>query len=215
MESSERILTATAPGLLILGSIFGATETLSETARHFELHGYLTQTPDVFRAAVPGALAYDEPGRRAARERRDAFDLSRGLADLQTEIDTLRADPGCNGKVGVLGYGFGGRLAYLSITRLDADAAVAIEPTAMTIYLDEGSRATRPLGFHFGDDDALVPFEDVRAVKGTLEGIGTCDIYRYPHMAHGFATRGHKAYDADAAALVEKRALAKFDEALR
>src|SRR5258708_23358726 len=95
------------------------------------------------------------------------------------------------GKIAVVGYGFGGRYAYLAVTRLGADGAAAFYGAGIGDYLGEASRAKLPLTFHFGDDDELVPIEEVRRIKGALEGFATTEIYRYPGVGHGFALRGH------------------------
>lgn len=115
------------------------------------------------------------------------------------------------GKIAVVGYGFGGRYAYLAVTRLGADGAAAFYGAGIGDYLGEASRAKLPLTLHFADDDELVPIEEVRRVKGALEGFATTEIYRYPGVGNGFALRGHAAFDEAAALAAEQRVFAVLD----
>jgi carboxymethylenebutenolidase len=102
-------------------------------------------------------------------------------------------------KIAVVGYGFGGRFAFLAVTRLGADAAGAVAGANIGAHLDESVRVKKPLTFHFADDDDAVPFAEVRAIKGALEGFGTTEIYRYP------------TFDAAALLQAERRIFAVLD----
>jgi len=145
-----------------------------------------------------------------AAEVDDAGDVERGLAAVRAAMDALAArTPG--GNIAVVGYGFGGRYAYLAVTRLGADAGAAFHGTGIGRHLDEAFRATKPLTLHFGDDDDRVPFDEIRAIKGALEGFATTEIYRYPGVGQGFALPESPAYDATAAQQAERRVFAILD----
>jgi carboxymethylenebutenolidase len=137
---------------------------------------------------------------------KESADVERGLEAVRSAMAALGA-----GKVAVVGYGFGGRYAFLAVTRLGADAAVAFHGAGIGRHLDEAPRAKKPLTFHFGDDDERVPFEEVRAIKGALEGFGTTEIYRYPGARHGFALLDDPNYDEAAALAAERRVFAVLD----
>lgn len=115
------------------------------------------------------------------------------------------------GTVAVVGYGAGGRAAFLAVTRLGADAAAVFHGTGIGDHLAESARAKKPLTFHFGDDDERVPLAEVRAIKGALEGFGTTEIYRYPGARHGFALIGDPNYDEASALAAEARVFAVLD----
>lgn len=195
-----------APAIVIVPSVFGLTEGLRGTVERFAALGYLVLVPDVFWRTHPGPLGTHEPERSQALARMEAFDRELGLADLQIALDTMRARPECNGKAAVMGYCFGGRYAYLALTRLGADAAVSFHGVGIGEHLDEANKVRAPLSFHFGDEDSWAPLEEVKQIKGALEGYATAMIYRYPGAKHGFAQVGSAAYDAEVCALAEKRA---------
>ncbi len=140
----------------------------------------------------------------------DDANVEAGLASVRAAMETL-AGRATAGKIAVVGYGAGGRYAYLAVTRLGADAGAAFHGSGIGAHLDEAARARQPLTFHFGDADERVPFEEVRAIKGALEGFATTEIYRYPGARQGFALRGDASFDADAAAQAERRVFAILD----
>lgn len=138
-----------------------------------------------------------------------AADVERGLQAIRSAMDELAARGA--GKIAVVGYGDGGRYAFLAVTRLGADAGAAFYGAGIGAHLDEAARAKLPLSFHFGDDDERVPFAEVRAIKGALEGFATTEIYRYPGVGHGFALDGDPGYDETAALQAERRVFAVLD----
>ncbi len=176
-------------------------------------------------ASSPGVVLVGiPPGARATIERFTAraynvrvagvhpdVDVERGLETVRSAMDALAARAGPARKVAVVGYGFGGCYAFLAVTRLGADAAAVFHGTGIGGHLDEAARVKKPLTFHFGDADDLVPFDEVRAIKGALEGFGTTEIYRYPGAKHGFALIGEPGYDEAAALQAEGRVFAVLD----
>lgn len=142
---------------------------------------------------------------------RDEMDVERGLEAVRSAMDALAARVGPAAKIAVVGYGFGGRYAFLAMTRLGADGAAAFHGTGIGRHLEEAPLAKKPLTLHFGDADELVPFAEVRAIKGALEGFGTTEIYRYPGAQHGFALVGAPGYDETAALQAERRVFAVLD----
>jgi dienelactone hydrolase len=134
-------------------------------------------------------------------------------ADVDHALEAVRSAMAglTTGKVAVVGYGAGGRYAFLAVTRLGADAAAVFHGTGIGAHLDESARAKKPLTFHFGDADESVTFEEVRAIKGALEGFGTTEIYRYPGVRHGFALLDDPNYDEAAALAAERRVFAVLD----
>lgn len=149
------VQTAPGPGVVLVG----LPPESEATAQSYAARGYAVATAGV-----------DE-----------TTSVERGLELLRAAMDALAARPDCNGKVAVAGYAYGGRFAFLAVTRLGADAAAAFHGIGIGEHLSEAPRVKKPLSFHFADDDEFVPFAEVRAIKGALEGFGTTAIYRYPN----------------------------------
>jgi carboxymethylenebutenolidase len=140
----------------------------------------------------------------------EAAGVEGGLASVTWGMDALR-EHATDGKIAVVGYGFGGRYAFLALTRLGADAAAAFHGSGIGAHLGEAPAAKLPLSLHFGDDDERVPFDEVRAIKGALEGFATTEIYRYPGAGHGFAMREDAGFNEFAALQAERRVFAFLD----
>jgi carboxymethylenebutenolidase len=135
-----------------------------------------------------------------------------GLESVRAELAAF-ASAGID-RVAVAGYGAGGCSAFLAVTRLGAVAGVGFHPFGIGAHLREAALVRVPLSLHFGDADERVPLEEVRAIKGALEGFATTEIYRYPGAGGDFALDGSPGYEAAAAALAEQRALAFLARAL-
>ena len=140
----------------------------------------------------------------------DPADVEGTLRTIRAAMNALKArDPAR--KVAVVGYGIGGRYAFLAAARLGADAAAVFHGIGIGDYLSESAGLATPMTFHFGDADEHVPFEEVRKIKGALEGFATTEIYRYPGARQGFALYGDSAYDAACAEAAERRVFAVLD----
>ena len=161
------------PGVVLAGAPLPG-DTFAAIEERYSLHGFA-----LAHAAVQPALA-----------------LADGVPVVRDAIAALRAT--C-ARVAVAGYGFGGAYAFLGVTQLDADAGVAFCGAGIGALLADARRVRAPLSFHFADDDAHVPFAEVRAIKGALEGFGMVEIYRYA------------TFDAASAAAAERRAFAVLD----
>jgi carboxymethylenebutenolidase len=170
-------------GVVLVGLPPGAPEIERYTA-----HGYAVLVPEV----------------------RDPADVEGTLHAVRSAMEALTARAPAR-KVAVVGYGLGGRYAFLAAVRLGAAAAGVFYGSDIGGHLGEAAGLATPMTFHFGDADERVPFEEVRKIKGALEGFATTEIYRYPGARHGFALRGDPAYDAGAAEAAERRVFAVLD----
>jgi carboxymethylenebutenolidase len=114
-----------------------------------------------------------------------------------------------HGKVGVVGYCFGGLLTWLAACELDGVSA------ASSYYgggvAGEVNRTARcPVIMHFGDLDAHIPMTDVEKVQAAQPDV---DVFVY-HADHGFNCDHRASFNADAAALARSRTLEFFDQHL-
>ena len=121
---------------------------------------------------------------------------------------------GCTGKVGTVGYCLGGKMAYLSATRTDADASVGYYGVQIDQLLGEAGNIKKPLMLHIAGEDGFVPREAQDAIIGALEGNSQVTTYRYEGQDHAFARQGGEHYDEEAAKLANDRTLAFFSETL-
>ena len=183
------------PAILLCTSIYGIDDEMKELTDAWARDGFLVSVPDIFWRVMPGPTADKEK----AFARFDAFDVDQGMRDFEDLIVDLKARPRCNGKVAFLGFCFGGRYAHLCAARLGIDAAAAFHGTAIGKHLDEAGRVTCPVSFHFGDDDPMVPMDEVEKIKNAYAGHDNAEIAVYAGAAHAFAMPHKEGYQAAAA----------------
>lgn len=112
------------PGIVIIQEIFGVNDHIREVVDEYAGAGYVALAPDMFWRIEPNVqLGYTPEDVQKARAYRPKFNLDLGVRDIEATITTLRAMPQCGGKVAVVGYCFGGLMAYLAAARTDVAAA--------------------------------------------------------------------------------------------
>ncbi|MEY4879737.1 MAG: hypothetical protein RJB62_1206 [Pseudomonadota bacterium] len=208
--------TGTGPGILVIQEIFGINEFVREVCDYYAARGYFALAPDLFWRIEPGVQLTDktEEHWKRAFALMQAFDIDKGVGDIQTSISYLRNVPGCSGKVGTVGYCLGGQLAFLSATRTDADAAVGYYGVYIQDRLGEASHISKPLLLHIAEKDQFVPKEAQDKIIGTLSGNPNVTLHTYPGMDHAFARTGGAHYDKANADLANSRSDTFFREKL-
>lgn len=186
---------APAPGILLITAIFGVDQEMMELADAWARDGFLVSVPDIFWRVMPGPTADMEK----AFARYAAFDEDQGMRDIEDLIGDLKARPQCGGKVAVLGFCFGGLYAHLSAARLGIDAAGAYHGTKIGTRLDEAARVTCPVSFHFGEQDPVVPMDEVAAIQAAYAGQANAEIVVHEGAAHNFSMPRKQGYHAEAA----------------
>jgi carboxymethylenebutenolidase len=120
------------------------------------------------------------------------------LRDLQATVDTLRAV----GKVGIVGYCYGGTLAWISAAKLHGAAcAIGYYGGGLTQQLALEPRV--PVMLHFGERDHLISLSDVEKIKTALPNV---PVHVYA-AGHGFNCDARESYDAASATLAKQRTL--------
>jgi carboxymethylenebutenolidase len=207
---------ATAGAVVVIQEIFGVNKVMRDITDGLAGQGYLAVCPDLFWRIEPGVDITDqsEAEWQKAFALYNAFDVDKGVADLQATIAAIRADAGCNGKVGSVGFCLGGLLAYLTATRTDVDAAVGYYGVGIETRLDEAAKITKPTVLHIATADSFVPPPAQGAIRAGLAGNPHVSIYTYEGNDHAFARMGGEHYDAAAAQLAGERSLSVFSSAL-
>ena len=211
-----RPAAAKAPAVVVIQEIFGVNAVMREVADSLARHGYLAICPDLFWRLEPGVELTDQAQAdwNRAFDLMNRFDVDQGIEDIRAVIDLIRADPGCSGKVGAVGYCLGGRLAYLTATRTDSDASIGYYGVGIENYLAEAERLAQPLMLHIASEDAYVSKDAQAMIIAALKDHPQVTIHTYAGCDHAFARPGGAHYDAGAAAQANGRSLAFFKQHL-
>jgi carboxymethylenebutenolidase len=190
-------------GVVVIQEIFGVTRHIRDVAHQYADAGYLAVAPALFdrvrkNADVPYA---DVPAGLALMQQ---LKPEQTLLDMKAAIDAVSSA----GKVGLVGYCWGGTMAWLAACHLPGvtplTAGVSYYGGGLTRFLDRTPKC--PVMFHFGERDAHIPISDVEQVK-TAYPLGM--YYTYP-ADHGFNCTDRPMYDAASAKLAYDRSLEFF-----
>jgi carboxymethylenebutenolidase len=191
-------------GIVILQEIFGVTDQLKGIAARYAVLGYDVAIPALFDRQEKGVVVGYENGAHGL-ELAISADLTQTLTDVDAAVAAVAVQ---GGKVGVIGFCWGGGLALRAAQKLDIACAVTFYGTRLAQYLDSPLKA--PFLGHFGIEDDHVPREVLAEVQAYLPGI---DIHLYP-AGHAFANDARANYVAEAAELAHERTVAFLGEHL-
>lgn len=204
------------PGLVMLQEIFGVNPAMQEKARRFALLGYAVLVPDLFWRQQPRvSLGYGADDRKRGFELMQGFDLAHGAADVAASARWLAAQPGSAGRLGVIGFCLGGRLAVTAQQEHRFDAIASLYGVRIDADPDGLRRLDVPFQFHVGDRDAHVSAESVDAVRKAVDGTPNAQVFVYPGAQHGFFNPLRAdVFAPEAATLAERRIAELFSATL-
>lgn len=198
--------------IVVIQEVFGINPGIRRKCDSLAAKGYTAFAPDLFWRIEPGIeLDPDIPDQlQRGLDLFGEFDQDKGIADIEATIRAARAATG--GKVGVVGYCLGGRLAYMTAARTDSDASVGYYAVGIDGLLGDKHGIANPLMLHIAGDDGFVS-KDVQAkMHEGLDDHPKVTLHDYPGEDHGFATEMGKRRSGDAAQLADSRTEAFFAE---
>lgn len=197
------------PVIVVIQEIFGVNKVMRDLCDTLAGQGFIALCPDLFWRIEPGIDITDQTEAEWARafELFNAFDVDKGMIDLQATISFARKLDGASGKVGAVGYCLGGQLAYLTAARTDIDASVGYYGVNLQNRLDEAGNISKPLMLHIAGQDEFVPADAQAAIHAGLDNNTRVTLHDYPERDHAFARVGGAHYDKSDAELANKRTL--------
>ena len=190
--------------IIVVQEIFGLTRFIRDYCDQWAAAGYFVLAPALFDLvaldkdqAFGLELPYDDNGVAAGRALRQQLGWDMPLMAL---AHTARAAADA-GPIGMVGFCWGGSLAFLAATRLGPEAVIAYYGGQIRDFADEPAKS--PLMLHFGANDPLIPADDVTLIRAHHPQAVT---HLYP-ARHGFACSHRGDFDPAAAALAWQRDL--------
>ena len=191
---------ASKGGIVVVQEIFGVNAHIRSVADRYAQAGYTAIAPAVFDSAEKGVeLGYDQAGMQKGLDLVGKVGFDKALACVQTAAKAVAGA----GKVGVVGYCWGGSIAYLAAIRLGLPAVSYYGGRNVQLV---GEKATAPLLFHYGLKDAHITEADREAVRAANP---TAGFYVYD-ADHGFNCDARASFDAASAKLALERSQAFF-----
>jgi carboxymethylenebutenolidase len=196
-----------ARGLVVVQEIFGVNRHMRRVADDFAAQGFAVVAPALFDRTERGIeLGYSAEDVARGRALRGTVDEHKTLLDILAAAAALPA----SAKRGIVGYCWGGSVAWHGATRSSAFAA-SVGWYGGGVAAAKGEVPRCPTQLHFGEVDASIPMADVDAVRAARPEV---EVFVYAGAGHGFGCEERGSYVASDAALARERTLAFFEHHL-
>ena len=198
------------PGILVVHENRGLNPYIEDVARRLAVADFLAFAPDGL-TSVGGYPGDDEHGAAAFAK----VDKPKMTEDFIAAARWLKARPDCTGKLGVVGFCFGGGIANTLAVRMGSDLNAAVPFYGAQPPADQVPKIKAPLLLHYASQDTRIT-GNWPAYEAALKANGvTATGYVYEGAQHGFHNDTTPRYDEAAAKLAWQRTLDFFNKYLR
>jgi len=201
--------TGKLPGIVVVHENRGLNPYIEDTARIAALEGFITLAPDAL-TPLGGYPGSDDEG-RTMQQKRDREEM---LQDFIAGFDTLKANKQCSGKIGAVGFCFGGWVVNMMAVRIpDLSAAVPFyggQPAAEDVPKIHAALLLQYAGLDERVNAGWPAYEEALKVNHK-----EYTAYIYPNVNHGFHNNTTPRYDEPAATLAWNRTIEFFNAKLK
>ena len=199
LAAYEITSASAAAAVVVVQEIFGVNGHIRSVVERYASYGYRTIAPALFDRVEPGVeLDYDEDGMNRGRTLAGQVRWEPAMSDIAAAVEHVSS----TGPVAVVGYCFGGSLAWLSANELPIAAAVGYYGGQVVDFIDRAPQV--PTMLHFGELDHAIPLDGVHRVD---EAYPDVPVHVYEGAHHGFNCDARGSYHALAAAIAQGRTL--------
>ena len=208
LDAYVHTIPAARAGVVVLQEIFGVNHYIRTVVDRLAKEGFTAIAPALFDRTQRGVeLGYDEYGMSEGKKLAYGLKPEEVLLDIDAALLELRRQSGVE-KIGVVGFCFGGSYAWLSATRLRAEAAVCYYGSQIPRFASEAPHC--PVIMHFGLEDASIPQSEVKKIGVAHPAI---PVHLY-EAGHGFSCDERESFSPQAAVLAWQRTLIFLQESL-
>ena len=215
------------PAVIVIFEAFGLNENIKDISRRFAEAGYVALAPDLYYPEQERVVAYGDMPKVFALA--NTLPDDRAMADLGRAIQYLKQQSNVKGSaLGVTGFCMGGRLAFLTACVHASDIAAAVPfyggsigsagrfSGQTLVPLDLAEKIRCPLIVNYGEKDAFIPMEEVRAVDTRLKALGKqAEVKVYPGADHGYMCTDRASHHPEAAKDSWEKMIAFFGQHLK
>ncbi|HPF26330.1 MAG TPA: dienelactone hydrolase family protein [Steroidobacteraceae bacterium] len=191
--------------VIVVQEIFGVNSHIRAVTDDFAAAGYLTIAPALFDRVRRGIeLGYSTDEIQTGRGYMMQVKPAQFLADVSAALAVVKHA----GRTGIVGYCWGGTVAYVAACEVPVSCAVCYYGRGIVDYLERKPRV--PVMYHYGERDGSIPPDNIAQVQ-TAHPEGSFHLYP---AGHGFNCTQRADYDAESATLARARALSFFAQHL-
>lgn len=192
-------------GVIVIQEIFGLDKYVQEDVARWAARGFEVVAPSMFDRGEKGFTAgHDEAGLARGRELAIGNGPENAMGDIQACIDFLKD----RGPVFIVGYCYGGTMAWLAASRCEGLAAASSYYGGQVAGMAKFN-LTCPVIVHLGRKDAYIPADEVKAT--VLAAHPDVPVYIYEDSGHGFNNDGRPDSDLADAELARARTVELFE----
>lgn len=207
--------SGTGPGLVLLQEIFGVSRYIARRGADLAEAGYVVLAPELYWRLDGTALDESAPGAiEEAMSRVQGLDWDTTVSDALAALEHLRERDEVDGRVGVIGFCFGGGLAF-NVAAADApDVMVSYYGSAIPGLLDLAPQVSAPSLHHFGLADEYIDADTVARIREAVAGRDGVEFETYVGANHAFDNSDFVLHHPEASALAWQRTVAFLHERL-
>ena len=180
------------PAIIVIMEIFGVNEHIQDVTRRYAEEGFVAASPEVYHRFETKDVPYENMQEAFALRGRLSDDMV--MMDVDATYELLNSRPEVRkGQVGIVGYCYGGRVAYLAATRNPNLKAVAsyyggrIVADDADAPVNASANIKAPMILFFGEKDQSIPMDQVQKIDQTLKSLNKdYELVVYPQAGHGF-----------------------------
>ena len=192
-------------GVVVIQEIFGVNGNIRRIADQYAAAGYVAIAPAIFDRVEKGLdLGYGPDHYNKGRETRGKLKDEGIINDVQAAIDEAKKA----GKVGIVGYCFGGTVVWMAACRCNGLSAASGYYGGQIAQL-KNEKPKCPTQLHFGDKDGGIPLSAVHEIKQAHADIPT---FVYDDAGHGFCCDDRDSFNPGACQRARERTLALFGQ---
>jgi carboxymethylenebutenolidase len=197
LDAYEVVPDGASASVVIVQEIFGVNEHIRSVVDRFANLGYRAIAPAMFDRAERGVeLDYDAEGIERGRDLRSRIDWDDSVLDVGAAVARVAE----TGPVAVVGYCYGGSMAWLAASSLPIAASVGYYGGQIREFVDRTPRV--PTMLHFGALDHAIPLDGVQEVAARYPEVA---VHVYADAGHGFSCDARGSYHPESAALAQER----------
>ncbi|HTO52891.1 MAG TPA: dienelactone hydrolase family protein [Myxococcota bacterium] len=205
------------PAVIVVMEAFGLNGHIEDVTKRIAAEGYVALAPDMYYRSLPdNKVGYDELPKAIGLMQK--LDDGKIVRDVGAALDYLAAQPNVNAdKIGITGFCMGGRISFLAACEFPGRIAASAPFYGGGIagLLPKADKIRAPLHLFFGDRDAFIPQDQVKAIDAKLRELGKrYELDNYAGADHGFFCNDRPSYNEKAASDAWTKLKAFFREHL-
>lgn len=202
------------PGLVVVQEIFGLTKYVKEVCERVAKLGYVALAPDLYWRLEPGVALEEE--REDSLQRafgyRQRVDYDLAVDDSIAAVERLRSLPETEGHAGIIGFCFGGGIAFRVAAQDDPDVSISYYGSEVPASIGMRQDIRCPILFHFGGADQYLTPDKQQVVMEAFEREPKAEFHVHEGAGHAFDNWNAPMFHHEGAA---KEAWAQTEDWLR